>query len=94
MGTATFEYYQANRERFLEGLTSLLKIPSISTLPEHKSDVRRAAEFVSSELRTMGMRGVEIIDGKEGQNTRISTPAARSTTRGRPTSSLKRSRAS
>src|SRR5947199_7530708 len=68
MGTATFEYYQANRERFLEGLTSLLKIPSISTLPEHKSDVRRAAEFVSSELRSMGMRGVEIIDGKEGQN--------------------------
>src|SRR2546427_439203 len=68
MATATFEYYQANRERFLEGLTSLLKIPSISTLPEHKSDVRRAAEFVSSELRSMGMRGVEIIDGKEGQN--------------------------
>src|SRR6266571_1302847 len=68
MATATFEYYQANRERFLEGLTSLLKIPSISTLPEHKSDVRRAAEFVSSELRSMGMRGVEIIDGKEAQN--------------------------
>src|SRR5437870_7632392 len=68
MGSATFEYYQANRDRFLEGLTSLLKIPSISTLPEHKSDVRRAAEFVSSELRSMGMRGVEIIDGKEGQN--------------------------
>src|SRR5437016_6488764 len=71
MGTATFEYYQANRERFLEGLISLLKIPSISTLPEHKSDVRRAAEFVSSELRTMGMRGVEIIDGKEGQDPRV-----------------------
>src|SRR6266571_8831636 len=68
MATATFEYYKANRERFLEGLTSLLKIPSISTLPEHKSDVRRAAEFVSSELRSMGMRGVEIIDGKEAQN--------------------------
>ena len=45
MATATFEYYQANRGRFLEGLTSLLKIPSISTLPEHKSDVRRAAEL-------------------------------------------------
>src|SRR2546422_3216745 len=41
-----------------------LKIPSISTLPEHKNDVRRAAEFVASELRSMGMRGVEIIDRK------------------------------
>ncbi len=68
MGTATFDYYQANRDRFLEGLTSLLKIPSISTLPEHKADVRRAAEFVADELRQMGMRGVEIIEGRGNQN--------------------------
>jgi acetylornithine deacetylase/succinyl-diaminopimelate desuccinylase-like protein len=38
------------------------------TLPEHKSDVRRAAEFLAGELRSMGMRGVEIIEGKPGQN--------------------------
>ncbi len=68
MGIATFDYYQANRDRFLEGLTNLLKIPSISTLLEHKSDVRRAAEFVADELRSMGMQGVEIIEGKENQN--------------------------
>ena len=68
MGTVTFDYYQANRDRFLEGLTNLLKIPSISTLPEHKSDVRRAAEFVAEELRSMGMRDVDIIEGKENQN--------------------------
>ncbi len=68
MGTATFDYYQANRDRFLAGLTDLLKIPSISALPEHKSDVRRAADFVASELRSMGMRGVEIIEGQAGQN--------------------------
>jgi len=66
--TAVFHYYQANREQFLNGLTSLLKIPSISTLPEHKPDVRRAAEFVANELRAMGMRGVEIIEGKQNQN--------------------------
>src|SRR5436309_102433 len=68
MGTATFDYYQANRDRFLEGLTSLLKIPSISTLPEHRADVERAAQFVADELRSMGMREVAIIEGKEKQN--------------------------
>jgi len=68
MGTAAFNYYQANRDRFLQGLTSLLKIPSVSTLPEHKPDVRRAAEFVAEELRSMGIENAEIIDGKEDQN--------------------------
>ncbi len=64
MGTGTFEYYRANRERFLAGLQDLLRIPSISTLPEHKPDIRRAAEFVANEFRQMGMKGVEIIEGR------------------------------
>lgn len=68
MATAIFDYYQSNRERYLEGLTNLLKIPSISTLPEHKPDIRRAVEFLADELREMGMKGVEIIEGKENQH--------------------------
>jgi acetylornithine deacetylase/succinyl-diaminopimelate desuccinylase-like protein len=68
MGTASFEYYQSSRERFLAGLTDLLKIPSISTLPEHRSDVRRACEFLADELRAMGMQQVDIIEGKANQN--------------------------
>jgi acetylornithine deacetylase/succinyl-diaminopimelate desuccinylase-like protein len=68
MATQTFEYYKSNQNRFLEGLTSLLKIPSISTLPEHKPDIRRAAEFIANELRDMGMRSVEIIEGNPNQN--------------------------
>src|SRR6266568_322332 len=64
VGTAAFEYYQANREQFLEGLKTLLRIPSISTLPAHKSDIARAAEFIARELTEMGMEGVEIIPGK------------------------------
>ena len=68
MATTTFDYYQANRERFLEGLKTFLKIPSISTLPAHKADIRGAAAFVANELREMGMRSVEIIEGKENQN--------------------------
>ncbi|PYV11965.1 MAG: dipeptidase [Acidobacteria bacterium] len=68
MATPAFDYYQTHRDRFLDGLKTLLKIPSISTLPEHKADVRRAAEFVANELRLMGMRGVEIIEGGANQN--------------------------
>jgi acetylornithine deacetylase/succinyl-diaminopimelate desuccinylase-like protein len=68
MSTGLFEYYEANKQRHLDGLLELLRIPSISTLPEHKGDVQRAAEFLANELREMGMKGVEIIQGKEGQH--------------------------
>src|SRR5438067_10747995 len=68
MATAALEYYQSNQERFLAGLTDLLKIPSISTLPEHRSDVRRACESLADELRAMGMQQVDIIEGKANQN--------------------------
>ncbi len=62
------DYYQANRQKFLDGLTSLLKIQSVSTLPEHKPDVRRAASFLGGELRSLGMTRVEVIPGGESQN--------------------------
>jgi len=68
VATTIFEYYHENRERFLQGLTSLLKIPSISTLSEHKPDIRRAVEFLANELREMGMKNVEIMKGKESQH--------------------------
>jgi acetylornithine deacetylase/succinyl-diaminopimelate desuccinylase-like protein len=68
MTTAAMEYYQANRDSFLQGLTNLLRIPSISTLPEHKPDIRRAVDFLVGELRAMGMKDVEAIEGKENQN--------------------------
>ena len=57
-------YYEQNRENFLEGLKQFLRIPSISTLPEHKPDVRRAAEFVAGELRNAGLANVELIEGE------------------------------
>jgi acetylornithine deacetylase/succinyl-diaminopimelate desuccinylase-like protein len=51
-----------NGERFVEELKALLRIPSISTDPEHAGDVRRAAEFVAAELRRIGMENVELIE--------------------------------
>src|SRR5579864_9406864 len=68
MGTAALEYYQSHQKQFLAGLTDLLKIPSVSTLPEHRNDVRRACESLAGELRAMGMQQVEIIEGKGNQN--------------------------
>jgi len=68
VATSSIDYLRANKEQFLDGLKNLLRIPSISALPEHKPDIRRAAEFVADELRGMGMRGTEVIQGKPGQN--------------------------
>lgn len=47
----------------LEGLKSFLRIPSISALSEHKPDIRRAAEFVRSELQSAGL-SAELIEGR------------------------------
>ncbi|MGC8724788.1 MAG: dipeptidase [Acidobacteriota bacterium] len=50
-----------NRARFLDELKELLRIPSVSTLPEHKSDIERAAKWVADNLRRSGMEHVEVI---------------------------------
>jgi acetylornithine deacetylase/succinyl-diaminopimelate desuccinylase-like protein len=54
-------YARANRERFLEELKDLLRIPSVSTLPEHQPDMLRAAQWVAEDLGRSGMEHVEII---------------------------------
>jgi len=56
-------YYQENHAAFLEGLKAWLRIPSISTLSEHKPDIRRAAEFALNELRAAGLSG-DLIEGE------------------------------
>jgi len=55
-------YISANEERFLEDLKEWLRIPSISTLPEHAGDVRRAAEYAAGQLRHIGFEQVKLID--------------------------------
>jgi acetylornithine deacetylase/succinyl-diaminopimelate desuccinylase-like protein len=50
------------KNQALEELKELLRIPSISTLPEHKDDVARAASFVESALKTAGMQNVRLAD--------------------------------
>src|SRR5205807_7229596 len=44
-----------------------LRNPSISTLPKHKPDIRRAAEFCLNELAQAGLNAGELIEA-EGRN--------------------------
>ncbi|HZT31149.1 MAG TPA: dipeptidase [Bryobacteraceae bacterium] len=55
-------YFEEHQADFLDGLKTFLRIPSISTLTEHKPDIRRAAEFVRGELESAGL-AAELIEG-------------------------------
>jgi acetylornithine deacetylase/succinyl-diaminopimelate desuccinylase-like protein len=54
-------YYSEHRDQFLEGLIDFLRIPSISTAPEHAGDVQRAAQFVAQDLQRSGLDHVDVI---------------------------------
>ncbi len=61
MSKTTDAFVEQNRDRLLDELKEFLRIPSISTLPEHRGDIDRAAQFVADSLRHVGMENVEII---------------------------------
>ena len=54
-------YIDSNRDRFLEELFELLRIPSISADPSYAGDVHRCAEMVAAQLQAAGGENVEII---------------------------------
>lgn len=56
------KYINENKERFLEELFELLRIPSISADPAYNEDVRKTAEFVAESLTKAGADNVEICD--------------------------------
>jgi acetylornithine deacetylase/succinyl-diaminopimelate desuccinylase-like protein len=58
---STTAFVEQNKGRLLEELFAFLRIPSISTLPENKSDVDAAAQFVASSLKNAGLENIEII---------------------------------
>ncbi len=55
-------YVDANAARFLEELKALVAIPSISTLPEHSADVRRAGAFLVAHLRDQLGLAAELVE--------------------------------
>jgi acetylornithine deacetylase/succinyl-diaminopimelate desuccinylase-like protein len=64
MASPAVDYARQNKSRFLNELKDLLRIPSVSTLEQHKADVQKAAQYVADDLRRMGMENVAIIPTK------------------------------
>lgn len=56
----TQSYISENKEKFLNELISLLKIPSISADPAYAGDVKTAADEVAKQMKLIGMDEVEI----------------------------------
>ena len=55
-------YIDARRESILAQLLDFLRIPSVSTDPEHAGDLKAAAEWVAHRLREAGPLTVEILE--------------------------------
>jgi acetylornithine deacetylase/succinyl-diaminopimelate desuccinylase-like protein len=60
MTQIAIEYVNAHADEHLNQLIELVSIPSISTLREHKPDVRRAAQWVADHMVTIGLEDVRI----------------------------------
>lgn len=56
------KYIEDNKDRFLEELFELIRIPSISSLPEHKQDMYKAAEKWKELLLKAGADKAEVME--------------------------------
>ena len=54
-------YLHERKDRFINELIEFLRIPSISSLPEHTPDVQHAAEWVEARMKAAGIDSVEIM---------------------------------
>ncbi len=61
---AAINYAREHEQTFLEDLKALLRIPSISALPEWKSDIQRAAEWIAAQLQGLGFNAVQVMPTK------------------------------
>lgn len=55
-------YIESNQQRFLDELFDLLRIPSVSADSRHKSDVRKAAEFIKEKILAAGADNAEVCE--------------------------------
>jgi Acetylornithine deacetylase/Succinyl-diaminopimelate desuccinylase and related deacylases len=55
------EYQEKNKERFLNELLEMLRIPSVSANSEHKGDMKKCAEMVKQRLLEAGASKAEVI---------------------------------
>ncbi len=55
-------YLDTHELQYQDELLEFLRIPSISSLPEHAEDVRRAGDWVVDRLRRAGMENIEVME--------------------------------
>ena len=55
------KYIEENKERFMEELFEAIRIPSISSLSDHKDDMVRMAEFYKESLLKAGVDKAEVM---------------------------------
>ncbi len=66
--SSAVNYAREHQDRFLNELFGLLRIPSVSTLPENVPDVERCAQTVADEMRRIGLEHVEVMPQKGHPN--------------------------
>ncbi len=54
-------YLDHQKDRFISELLDFLRIPSISSLPDHQSDVERAAKWLEARMPAAGIESVRIM---------------------------------
>jgi len=60
--TSIKDFIEANKEKYLNELFELLRIPSVSADSKFNADVRKAAEFLENKLKAAGADNVEICE--------------------------------
>jgi acetylornithine deacetylase/succinyl-diaminopimelate desuccinylase-like protein len=56
-----FDYARQNQPLYLAQLFDFLRIPSVSTQPEHDEDTRRAADWLADSMRLAGLENIRVI---------------------------------
>ncbi|MEI6266220.1 MAG: M20/M25/M40 family metallo-hydrolase [Sphingobacteriia bacterium] len=49
------KYFEENKDQHLKEFIDLVSIPSISSMPSHKADVKKAAEWIVNKLKSIGI---------------------------------------
>jgi len=59
--TAALSYAQEHKDQILDELIEFVSIPSVSTDPEKKTEMQRAAQWVANHLLSLGFENVKIL---------------------------------
>ncbi len=60
----TIEYLKKNHDRYEQELVDILRIPSISALPENSDDMLKMATVLKEDMQRIGMNNTRIIETK------------------------------